>query len=132
MNIKSASKGLLALLAGAALLGGPASADILTGEVYQVGPGDVYIKMADSTVARVPMETAKFTVDGVLVPGKQLSMGQQVVADYTPVYGFQRFYHTSEGVESPTTVYIIRDLSPDDISVMERVEWDGRVYRVER
>jgi hypothetical protein len=131
MNIKSALSGMAALVTSLALVG-PVSADILAGEVYQVGPGDVYIRMADSTVARVPRETASFQQNGVRVPVSQLAVGQQVVAEYTPVYGFQRFYHTSSEAESPKTVYIIRDLSPDDISGLERVEWDGRVYLIER
>ena len=115
-------------LAITALLASPSLADVLTGKVYQVSGGDAYITMEDSTVARVPLETAQFRVDGVLVPANSLSVGQQVVVDYTPVYGFQRFYHTSAGSESPTTVYIIQDISPDDTAV---VEWDGRVYRLQ-
>lgn len=127
MNIKRALAGVAAAFAVA--LAGPASADILTGEVYEITPGDVYIRMADSTVARVPLETAHFKVNGSIVPSTSLVVGQSVVADYAPVYGFQRFYHTSSEADGVKTVYIIQDIAPDDISTLE---WDGRVYRVER
>ncbi len=119
----------LAAIALTALLAGPALGDVLTGTVYQVSGGDAYITMPDSTVARVPVETAQFRVDGALVPANSLAVGQQVVVDYTPVYGFQRFYHTSTDSTAPTTVYIIGDISPDDTAV---IEWDGRVYRIQR
>ena len=128
MNTQSLYAGLAAT-ALSALLASPASADVLTGTVYQVGDGDAYITMQDSTVARVPIETAQFRVDGVLVPANSLAVGQQVVVDYTPVYGFQRYYHTSTDTTSPATVYIIQDVSPDDTAV---VEWDGRLYRLKK
>lgn len=125
MNMKFSLLGL----AAAACLSVPATADILEGRVYSVSDSDVYIVMEDSTVARVPRETAYFKVDGVTVSGGSLSVGQQVVADYTPVYGFQRYYHTSSDAPNTKTVYIIQDVSPDDISV---IEWDGRLYRLSR
>jgi hypothetical protein len=127
MNIKRALSGLA--LAACMTMAGPASADILHGQVYQVGNGDVYIRMPDSTVARVPLETAQFKVDGVVVPGVSLKMGQDVVADYTPVYGFQRFYNTSTDLDGVRTVYIIQDVDPHDVST---VEWDGRVYLIKK
>lgn len=127
MTIKNTLAGLAAFLCIG--LAGPASADVLSGEVYQVGNGDVYIMMSDSTVARVPLETAQFRLNGEPVSAERLTVGQHVTVDYAPVYGFQRYYHTSSELEGPETVYIIQDIDPDDISVLE---WDGRLYRVER
>lgn len=126
MNIKSALSGLAATCA---LMVAPASADVLTGQVYQITPSDVYITMEDTTVARVPLASAQFMLDGAVVPSSSLAVGQHVVADYTPLYGFQRYYHTSSNLEGPKTVYLLKAVDPDDISVLE---WDGRVYRVER
>lgn len=123
---------LSAVIAGltAAGLASPATADILTGTVYQVGDADAYITMSDSTVARVPLETAEFRVHGTVVPASSLAVGQQVVVDYTPAYGFQRFYHSSTTeLDHPTTLYIITDVMPDDTAV---VEWDGRLYRLQK
>lgn len=122
-------QGSIAALAAAVCLSAPASADILEGRVYSVSDTDVYIVMEDTTVARVPLGTAQFKIDGVAVPSRTLEVGQQVIADYTPVYGFQRFYHTSNDTSGEKTVYILQDISPDDISV---VEWDGRLYRISR
>lgn len=128
MNTQSLYGGFAAF-ALAALMAAPASADILTGTVYQISDGDAYITMEDSTVARVPLETAQFRVNGALVPVNSLTVGQQVVVDYTPVYGFQRYYYTSTDVKKPKTVYIIQDVSPDDTAV---VEWDGKLYRLKK
>lgn len=125
MNIKRTMIGLAAITA----LALPASADTLRGTVYQIADGDIYITMEDTTVARVPIETAKFMVNGALVPSNSLAVGQQVVADYTPVYGFQRFYHTSKPADGAKTVYIIQDVRPADIST---VEWEGRTYLIEK
>ena len=128
MTIKRTITGLAALLTGMALAG-PASADILTGEVYSVSNGDAYITMPDSTVARVPLETATFKVNGVSVPSSSLQVGQSVVADYTPVYGFQRYYHSDTATDGAKTVYIIQDADPNDVG---NLEWDGRVYMIKR
>lgn len=126
MNRKFALTGLAA--AATLALAGPASADILTGQVYQVTASDVYITMPDTTVARVPLASAQFKLDGAVVPSSSLVVGQQIVADYTPLYGFQRYYHTSSNLDGPKTVYLLKAVDPDDISVLE---WDGRVYRVQ-
>ena len=128
MNIKSALKGLTGVLL-CGVLAGPASADLLKGHLYQLNSDDVYIRMDAGTVARVPVETATFEFEGAVVPTSSLAVGQYVVADYTPMYGFQRYYHTSADVDGVRTVYILQDVAPDDISVLE---WDGRVYRLER
>lgn len=121
------STGLLTLLAC-----GPAAAEILRGEVYQVGDGDVYVTMKDSTVARVPVETATFYVDSVMQPWNQLQRGQDVVVDYEPVYGFQKYYYESADVENPnkmTRSYLIQDV---DIATTEDeyIEYEGKVYRL--
>jgi hypothetical protein len=128
MNFPSAFKALAGLSLCAALAG-PAAADHLKGQVYHVTNEDVYIRMDDGVVARVPMGTASFAFEGAVVPTSSLTVGQYVVADYTPVYGFQRYYHTSTDVTGPRTVYILQDANPDDISILE---FDGRVYRLER
>lgn len=125
MNIKSILSGLA--VAGT-LSVSPASADVLRGQVYQITPTDVYITMEDTTVARVPLASAQFQLEGAVVPSSSLAIGQHVVADYTPLYGFQRYYHTSSNLDGPRTVYLLKAVDPDDISVLE---WEGRVYRVE-
>lgn len=117
-----------ALALGLALVG-PANADLLDGKIYQVADGDVYITLEDSTVVRVPVETATFTVEGRTTPYSALTVGQQVIADYTPVYGFQRYYHTNSDTAEPRTVYIIQDIDPNDASILE---WDGQVYHIVR
>lgn len=126
MNLK---KLIIAATAAAIALTSAASAEILRGEVYQVTDGDVYVEMADTTVARVPVETAIFHVDGVRQPWNSLQTGQQVLVNYEPVYGFQRYYYESADVENPnrtTTYYLIQDV---DTAELDRYEYEGRIYR---
>lgn len=117
---------ITAAVATTLLLGGSASADILRGEVYSVEPGDVYVEMADHTVARVPIETASFYLRGERVPHSTLRKGQDIVVDYTPIYGFQRYYYESADVVDPNDArtYII---DTDDVN--EYIEYEGRTYR---
>ena len=129
MNLKS----IFASTMGAALLlTGAASADILEGQVYQVTEGDVYVKMADTTVARVPIETAQFYAQGELVPWTGLRAGQNITVDYTPVYGFQKYYYESSDVDEPLVnrinTYIV-DVEP---TTKDYIEYEGRLYRVVR
>ena len=126
MNLK---KLIIAATAATLPLTGAASAEILRGEVYQVTEGDVYVEMADTTVARVPVETAIFQVDGVRQPWNTLQTGQDVVVNYEPVYGFQRYYYESADVHNPNkthTYYLIQDV---DTAELDRYEYEGRIYR---
>lgn len=110
-------------------LTGAASAEILRGEVYQVTNDDVYVEMADTTVARVPVETANFYVGGTLQSSSMLRVGQQVVVDYEPVYGFQKYYYSDADVPNPnlqTNYYLLEDV---DVADYEYIEYDGRVYK---
>ena len=110
-------------------LTGAASAEILRGEVYQVTNDDVYVEMADTTVARVPVETANFYVGGILQSSSMLRVGQQVVVDYEPVYGFQKYYYSDADVPNPnlqTNYYLLEDV---DVADYEYIEYDGRVYK---
>lgn len=127
MNIK----GFLASTMGAALLlAGVASADILEGQVYQVTEGDVYVKMADTTVARVPVETAQFYSHGTLMPWTSLRTGQNITVDYTPVYGFQKYYYESSDVDEPLVNRIDTYLVDVEPSTEEYIQYNGRLYRV--
>jgi hypothetical protein len=110
-------------------LTGAASAETLRGEVYQVTSNDVYVEMADTTVARVPVETANFYVRGDLQPSSMLKVGQQVVVDYEPVYGFQKYYYSDADVPNPnleTNYYLLQDV---DVADYDYVEYEGRVYK---
>ncbi len=108
----------------------PGLADILTGQVTQVEAQEVYVRIGPTTVAKVPLASAKFRVHGEPVHPESLLVGQHVVVDYTPIHGFQRYYHTSSDLEGSRTVFIISDASPDDTS---SVDWDGDFYQpVER
>ena len=129
MNLKSI---LASTIGGALLLTGAASADILEGKVYQVTEGDVYVKMADTTVARVPVETAQFYANGKLVPWTGLRAGQNITVDYTPVYGFQRYYYESSDVDEPLVNRINTYLVDIDPMTQEYIEYNGRLYRVLR
>ena len=129
-NFKTLTAATLATLC----LSGLASAEILKGEVYQVSGGDVYVKMADTTVARVPVETAHFYRSGVITPWANLSRGESVTVDYTPVYGFQRYYYSSSEVANPNPTYpVYLDLDVDTASVDEYIEYEGKLYhRIDR
>ena len=122
MNLKHT---ITAALAAGFLLAGTAAADTLRGEVYRVTQGDVYIEMPNHTVARVPAETAYFYVNGERTLWNSLRRGQNVLVDYTPVYGFQRYYH-SEDDSNAESVYF---LDVDTADVDEYIEYDGKVYR---
>ena len=113
---------IIATLAASFIACGSAAADTLRGEVYQVTQGDVYIEMPDHTVARVPVETAYFYVNGEKTLWTSLRRGQNVMVDYTPVYGFQHYYHRSG---DDTSVYF---LDVDTADVEEYIEYDGKVY----
>jgi len=126
MNFK---KLVITATASALALTGLASAEILRGEVYQVSGGDVYVEMADTTVARVPAETAIFEVNGIEQPWSALETGQNVVVNYEPIYGFQRYYYESSDVENPnanTRYYLIQDVDTAEVDVYE---YEGRLYR---
>lgn len=126
MNLK---KLIITATATAVTLAGAANAEILKGEVYQVTDGDVYVEMADTTVARVPVETAVFEVNGIQQPWNTLRTGQDVVVNYEPIYGFQRYYYESADVENPnktTTYYLIQDV---DTAELDTYEYEGRIYR---
>jgi hypothetical protein len=126
MNIK---KLLITATAAAVALAGTASAEILKGEVYQVTDGDVYVEMADTTVARVPTETALFYTDGEQTAWNRLRTGEDVVVNYEPIYGFQHYYYESADVNNPnkvTTYYLIQDV---DLAETDSTEYEGRLYR---
>jgi hypothetical protein len=126
MNLK---KLILTAAATAVALTGLANAEVLRGEVYQVTDGDVYVEMADTTVARVPVETAIFEVDGLRHPWNTLRTGEDVVVHYEPVYGFQKYYYESADVTNPnrtTTYYLLQDV---DTAELDTYEYEGRVYR---
>lgn len=128
MNYKNLTIGGLLTL----LTLGSASADILRGEVYQVTDGDIYIKMADATVARVPVETANFYVDDVKRPWNSLNIGQNVMVDYEPVYGFQKYYYESADVEDPNKTqraYMLQDVDLANTRD-DSLEYEGKVYRL--
>ena len=112
MSIKPAA---ITAMAAAALMTS-ASADILRGEVYQVTNDDVYVRMDDSTVARIPIETANFYVNEVASPAARLRTGQNVTVDYVPIYGFQRFYQTDD-----TDV---------DLAEGDTIIYEGKLYQV--
>lgn len=116
---------ITATLAAGFLLAGAAAADTLRGEVYQVTEGDVYIEMPNHSVARVPAETAYFYVNGEKTLWTSLRRGQNVLVDYTPVYGFQRYYHSDDD----TTAESVYFLDVDTADVDEYIEYDGKVYR---
>lgn len=130
MNIQ---KNIALALASGLLLASAASAEIMHGKVYQVTDGDVYVEMEDKTVARVPVETANFYVSGTSTPWSTLRQGQNITVDYTPVYGFQKYYYESSNAPnpniSPTVVrtYII-DASPTSTDY-NLIEIDGQLYR---
>lgn len=103
----------------------PVLADLLRGQVTQVGAREVYVRISPTTVAKVPLEAAQFRVQGETVRPESLLVGQHVVVDDTPLHGFQRYYHTSSDLEGSRTVFIISDADPDDTS---SVDWDGDFY----
>lgn len=103
----------------------PVLADLLRGQVTQVDAREVYVRISPTTVAKVPLEAAQFRVQGETVRPESLLVGQHVVVDYTPLHGFQRYYHTSSDLEGSRTVFIISDADPDDTS---SVDWDGDFY----
>lgn len=127
MNLK---KILASSIGAGLLLAGTASADILEGQVYQVTEGDVYVKMADTTVARVPVETAQFYAHGKLIPWSGLRAGQNVTVDYTPVYGFQKYYYESSDVDEPLVNSINTYLVDIEPTTEEYIQYNGRLYRV--
>ena len=104
----------------------PCYAETVSGQVYQVDSKDIFVKINASTTVRVPVQGALFRVHGETVPPDRLLFGQHVLVDYTPLHGFQRYYHTSSDLEGSKTVFILSDINPDDLSV---VEWDGDLYR---
>lgn len=125
MNMK---RTLTATLAATLLAGGVASAEMLRGEVYQVADGDVYVEMADHTVVRVPVETANFYLRGNRIDWNDLQLGNDVLVDYEPVYGFQHYYFESAEVEPVEVKTYLIDVDPS--SAPDYVEYDGRLYRV--
>lgn len=112
----------LGLLLGHSL---PCQADTLSGRVHQIDSQEVFVQINDSTTVKVPVKDAVFRVHGEPVQAGSLLVGQHIVVDYTPLHGFQQYYHTSSDLEGSKTVFILSD-SPDDISV---VELDGDLYR---
>lgn len=104
----------------------PVLADTLTGQVTQVDTREVYVRISPTTVAKVPWDSASFRVHGEAVRPESLLVGQHVVVDYTPIHGFQRYYHTSSDLEGSRTIFIISDANPDDTS---SVDWDGDLYQ---
>lgn len=95
MTIKTAT--LTAILASALVAG--ASAETMIGRVYSVSDSDVYIRMPNSVVARVPADTAHFYINDQLMPWNTLRTGQFVRVEYQPIYGFQHLYKDANAAD---------------------------------
>ncbi len=105
----------------AALISSSASAEVLSGQVNTIGPGQVYLRISPTTVAKIPTDSATFRRHGERVAPAKLLVGQHVVVEYSPVHGLQQYYHTSSVLEGSGTVF-----DPNDTSSLDG---DGDLYQ---